>query len=250
MQSRDVFNKFKDSNGNFKASLVGNIRGVLSLYEATHLRVHGETILDEALVFTTTHLEPIATELSTPLAAQHFPIFRWDISAIDQLPDYMQITYATLLDVYNEIETEMTSKGQLYPPSLCKRSGEFYFSPLICMKTLVRNYFIEAKWCHENYVPTMDEYMSVALVTSAYQMLATTSFVGMGDVATIEAFECLNKREAMLPSGVECFMKQYDATEEEANNELQKQVTDAWKDVNEELLRPIALANATPCTNS
>ena len=43
---------------------------MLSLYEATHLRVHGEDILDEALVFTTTHLEFIASHLSTPLAAQ------------------------------------------------------------------------------------------------------------------------------------------------------------------------------------
>ena len=43
---------------------------MLSLYEATRLRVHGEDILDEALVFTTTHLEFIASHLSTPLAAQ------------------------------------------------------------------------------------------------------------------------------------------------------------------------------------
>jgi hypothetical protein len=34
---------------------------MLSLYEATHLRVHGEAILDEALVFTATHLESIAS---------------------------------------------------------------------------------------------------------------------------------------------------------------------------------------------
>jgi hypothetical protein len=30
---------------------------MLSLYEASHLRVHKEDILEEALVFTTTHLE-------------------------------------------------------------------------------------------------------------------------------------------------------------------------------------------------
>ncbi|RVW67112.1 Valencene synthase [Vitis vinifera] len=33
-----------------------DVRGMLGLYEAVHLRVNGEDILDEALAFTTTHL--------------------------------------------------------------------------------------------------------------------------------------------------------------------------------------------------
>jgi hypothetical protein len=57
-----------DSKGKFKESLMDDARGMLSLYEATHLRVHGEDILDEALVFTTTHLEAIAYHLSPTLA--------------------------------------------------------------------------------------------------------------------------------------------------------------------------------------
>ena len=44
---------------------------MLSLYEATHLRVHEENILDEALAFTTSHLESIAThQIRSPLAEQ------------------------------------------------------------------------------------------------------------------------------------------------------------------------------------
>ena len=43
---------------------------MLSLYEATYLKIQGEAILDEALVFTATHLESIASHLSPPLAAQ------------------------------------------------------------------------------------------------------------------------------------------------------------------------------------
>jgi (-)-germacrene D synthase len=66
----DKFTKFKESNGNFKESLISDARGMLSLYEATHLRVHGEAILDEALVFSATHLKSMETHLSSPLAAQ------------------------------------------------------------------------------------------------------------------------------------------------------------------------------------
>ncbi|MBA0771217.1 hypothetical protein Gotri_019712 [Gossypium trilobum] len=37
-------------------SLTSDVKGLLELYEASHLRVHGEDILEEALGFTTTHL--------------------------------------------------------------------------------------------------------------------------------------------------------------------------------------------------
>ncbi|TQD81051.1 hypothetical protein C1H46_033404 [Malus baccata] len=63
----NIFNKFKDGDGKFKESLVDDVVGLLSLYEATHLRIHGEEILDEALTFTTTHLESATYRLSLPL---------------------------------------------------------------------------------------------------------------------------------------------------------------------------------------
>ena len=57
------------------------------------------------------------------------------------------------------------------------------------MKLLVRAYFDEAKWFHQNYIPTMEEYMNLALRTSGYSMLTTMSFLGMGDIVTKEAFD-------------------------------------------------------------
>ncbi|BBN68352.1 terpene synthase 21, partial [Prunus dulcis] len=58
--SCDVFNKFKDENGSFKECLIVDVPGMLSLYEAGHLGIRGEEILDEALAFTTTHLDSAA----------------------------------------------------------------------------------------------------------------------------------------------------------------------------------------------
>ena len=57
------------------------------------------------------------------------------------------------------------------------------------MKSQVRAYFKEAKWFHQQYVPTLEEYMPLALVTSGYPLLATTSFVVMGDIVTKDSFE-------------------------------------------------------------
>ncbi|KAG2666741.1 hypothetical protein I3760_15G078100 [Carya illinoinensis] len=67
----DVINKFKGNKGNFKESLIDDVRGILCLYEASHMRVHGEDILDEALDFTTAHLESMAiANLNPSIAAQ------------------------------------------------------------------------------------------------------------------------------------------------------------------------------------
>ncbi|KAK8473951.1 hypothetical protein V6N11_008386 [Hibiscus sabdariffa] len=57
--SSDVFSKFKDENGKFKAS---DIKGIISLHEATQFRIKGEVILDEALAFTKSELQSIASQ--------------------------------------------------------------------------------------------------------------------------------------------------------------------------------------------
>ena len=66
------------------------------------------------------------------------------------------------------------------------------------MKKLVRAYFEEAKWFHQGYTPSMEEYMQVALVSSGYEMLSTNSFVGMGDLATQEAFDWVSSRPLIV----------------------------------------------------
>lgn len=66
----DVLNQFKNPDGSFKESLSGNIRGLLSLYEAANYRVQDEDILEEALTFTTTRLEAMLPNLNNFLATQ------------------------------------------------------------------------------------------------------------------------------------------------------------------------------------
>ncbi|KAK2984767.1 hypothetical protein RJ640_004592 [Escallonia rubra] len=68
--SSDVFRKFRDENGEFKAELGRDARSLLCLYEASHLRVQGEEILEEALIFSRKNLEAMLPHLSTPLAEQ------------------------------------------------------------------------------------------------------------------------------------------------------------------------------------
>ncbi|KAM3744343.1 hypothetical protein ACB098_06G046000 [Castanea mollissima] len=379
--SCDVFNKFKDEEGQFKESLTNNVEGMLAFYEATHLRVHGEDILDKALEFTTTHLKSTTSPTNNPLAAQitralkqplhkgiprlearkyiavygqddshnkdllklskldfnlvlslhkeelssitrwwkdlnfarklpfardrvvecyfwtmsvYFEpqyslarkiltkvitltsvmddiydaygtleelepfteaIERWDISNIDQLPDYMQIFYRALLGVFEAADEELAKQGRSYRVSYAKDA----------MKILARAYFDEAKWFFQKHIPTMEEYMNLTLRTSAYPMLTTVSFLGMGDIVTKEAFDWsftnpkiviassiisrlmddmrthkFEQERGHAATAVECYMKQHGVPEQVAYDELNKQVVDAWKDINEECMRPTA----------
>ncbi|XP_058069564.1 alpha-terpineol synthase, chloroplastic-like [Magnolia sinica] len=68
--SQDVFNSFMDDKHSFKACLSEDIKGILSLYEASHLGFTGEAVLDEAKVFTTKHLKQIKQTMDPYLAKQ------------------------------------------------------------------------------------------------------------------------------------------------------------------------------------
>ncbi|KAK4398458.1 Bicyclogermacrene synthase [Sesamum angolense] len=54
--SCDVFDKFIDSERNFKASLIKNIEGMLELFEAAQFRIAGEEVLEKALEFSSSNL--------------------------------------------------------------------------------------------------------------------------------------------------------------------------------------------------
>ncbi|CAL2254438.1 unnamed protein product [Prunus armeniaca] len=380
-----IFNKFKDSkNGDFKESLIADVPGMLSFYEATHLRVHGENILEEALVFTTKHLESATTHVSYELAEQiaqalerplrkslerlcarrfmsiyqdeashneallklaksdfnlvqslhkqelseiikwwkeldfgrklsfarnrivesycwilgvyfepqylvgrkfltkmialisvmddiydafgtfeELEIFteaihqRWHANCMDGLPDYMQIFFHALLNVFNEIEEEMVKEGRAYRAHYAKEAW----------KTIAKAYFDEAKWFHEGCIPSMEEYMRVARASAGHTTLTTMSLLGMGDIVTEESFEWLlndpkilrasntigrlmddivsskfEKERGHVASAIDCYRKQYEVSDEqEIIDAFNKQIVDSWKDTNEEFLRPTSV---------
>ncbi|MBA0833178.1 hypothetical protein Goarm_017509 [Gossypium armourianum] len=115
------------------------------------------------------------------------------------------------------------------------------------MKRQSQVYFVEAKWLHENYIPTMEEYMPIALVSSGYWLITISSFVGMEESITKEAFNwafndpkiiiassiiCrlmsdivghkVEQERGHASSAVECYMKQYGVSIQEPYDELYK----------------------------
>ncbi|KAF8408840.1 hypothetical protein HHK36_004909 [Tetracentron sinense] len=304
--SADVFSKFKDKTGRFKANLTIDLQGMLSLYEASHLSVREEDIFDEALVFTSTNLKTMMNHLTSSLAAQvghslelplhkrlhrietkHYisiykeeksrieillelakldfnqvqlvhrreirEISKCDHGVIDQLPEYMKVCFRELENLFNDIEDEMIKEEKLH---------QFYYLKQE-FKTLVRAYFGEAQWFNNGYVPKLEEYLQISMVSSVLSLFNVIAYIGMGKIATKEALDwvtslpklsrssCIigrlmddiksnkfEQKRGHVSSSVQCYMKEYNVSEEEACKKLQKMVEMTWKDINKECLAP------------
>ena len=66
-----VFERFKgEHDGKFKESVVGDVRGMLQLYQASYLKTKDENIIEEARSFTRTHLAAV-TSTTQPHLSKH-----------------------------------------------------------------------------------------------------------------------------------------------------------------------------------
>ncbi|KAB2615812.1 hypothetical protein D8674_022400 [Pyrus ussuriensis x Pyrus communis] len=250
----DMFNKFKDVNdAKFKESLTNDVVGLISLYEATHLRVHGEDILEEALSFTTTHLEwwreldfvnklPFTRDRAVEcylwgLGCYYEPEYSFarmifgKVTAIAVVMDDIYDVYGT----FEELELFTEAVGHL-----CHDHLPEYMK--VCYQALLDLYSeIKEKLGNEgNSYRIHYAREAVKALNTSYFMLATTAFAGMGSVVTKDSLDWVfsdpkifEQKRGHVASSVECYMKEHGATEEQAIIKLIKQVNNAWKDVNE-----------------
>ncbi|KAJ8636418.1 hypothetical protein MRB53_010685 [Persea americana] len=124
-------------------------------------------------------------------------------------------------------------------------------------KVVVQGYFKEAEWLNNGYVPTLEEYLEVSLITCGYLYLTGASYVGVGEEATEKAFDWLktnpkfvmdsssvcrlvddihsNEFEQKRPhiaSAVDYYMKEHGVSRPEACYKLREMAASAWKDMN------------------
>ncbi|KAL2505867.1 Terpenoid synthase 17 [Abeliophyllum distichum] len=100
--SSDVFNKFKNCQGKFEESLISDVPGLLSLYEAAHYGVHGEEILEVALKFSVSHLGSMIHHASNSLSRQ--------VSEALEMPIHKTLTrlgVKKFLSIYQESREDM-----------------------------------------------------------------------------------------------------------------------------------------------
>ncbi|KAF7822841.1 putative terpene synthase 2 [Senna tora] len=179
-------------------------------------------------------------------------IQRWDASPLDPLPECMKVIFQEILELFKEMELLTAEEGKSCFVQYVKEA----------FKKMAEAYLVEAKWCNEGHIPTYEEYIENGVITSCYPMLETASFLGLGNCATKQVFDWISKvpkivrassiigrvtndmsshkfesKRVHVASAVECLMNQDGISEEEAYKVLQKELENAWKDINEECLK-------------
>ncbi|KAL5839731.1 hypothetical protein ACOSQ4_012339 [Xanthoceras sorbifolium] len=102
--SKEVFTSFKDKRNSFKACPCDDVKGMLSLYEASYYGFERESIMEEAWQFTTEHLKNLEIDTESNLAmevkhALELPLHwraprletRWFIDAYERREDMNHI---------------------------------------------------------------------------------------------------------------------------------------------------------------
>ncbi|KAG6407012.1 hypothetical protein SASPL_129992 [Salvia splendens] len=156
-------------------------------------------------------------------------IQRCDVNeTLEDSPPYIQMLYRSLIKTYTEIEDEMAKTGESYRVQYAKQE----------MKTLLVSYFEEVKWLY-NYIPTLEEYLKVSVVSGGYMMLSTTSLVGMGDdQVTKKDFDwivnepLIDRASALLARLLDDLVRD----EVDARAQIRQRMKNAWKDMNQECL--------------
>ncbi|KOM28948.1 hypothetical protein LR48_Vigan623s000500 [Vigna angularis] len=178
-------------------------------------------------------------------------IQRWDISSIQSLPDSMKVVFNAIIEVCDEVKLATIESKNSNTVVQCVKEA---------FGNLARVYLTEAKWSQEICIPTYQEYKDNGVISSTYPLMIT-SFILLAKSAQyvfdwissnpkiIEVVSLIGRlgndicshkfeQERMhVVSAVECCMKQYEISEEDAYKFIEKEIEDLWKVINEECLK-------------
>ncbi|XVF88971.1 hypothetical protein PTKIN_Ptkin19aG0094200 [Pterospermum kingtungense] len=176
-------------------------------------------------------------------------IERWDINAIERLPNHMKICLHALFNTINEMAFDTPKEqGIDVIPFLRK-----------LWANLFKASFLEAKWYHSGYKPTLQEYIDNAWISIsgsvvlAHVYLATDPITKKGLQSFEEYGPNIIRWAAMtlrlnddlgtssyeikrgdVPKAIQCYMNDCGSSEEEAREHIRKMIDAVWKKVNED----------------
>ncbi|KAG6511253.1 hypothetical protein ZIOFF_029310 [Zingiber officinale] len=320
--SQDLFEVFRDEKGNFEARCENQIRGLLSLYEASYFEKDGEIMLKEAMDFATEQLKGFMEEGSVPEAgglreqvahALQIPlnwrlervqhrwfieacsgddtvnplllefakldfnlvqdmykselrdlsrmmetkamclitliddiydvygtldelqlftdaVYRWDLTAMDKLPEYMKLCFFALFNLVHEEGYQWGNQ--------CK------------------SYLEEAKWFHHGQTPKLEEYLENAWVSGSGPIILFNAYC-VGKDLTRESLKIFSSYYEITRSAstlarlyndmgtsmdelergdvakcIQCYMHNKGVSEEVTRREIRELMRKYWRELN------------------
>ncbi|KAF7145077.1 hypothetical protein RHSIM_Rhsim04G0060000 [Rhododendron simsii] len=164
-------------------------------------------------------------------------IQRWDLSAMEQLPQYMKICYMALYNTTNE------------------------------WINMIEAFLVEAEWFNNGYVPNLEEYLENGVTTAGSYMALVHIFFLIGQGVNKESIGMMDpypklfsssgrilrlwddlgtatdeQERGDVASSIDCFRREKNLSSEgEARKQVKQLIRSLWKELNGEFTAPKAL---------
>ncbi|KAA0045521.1 terpene synthase 10-like [Cucumis melo var. makuwa] len=181
-------------------------------------------------------------------------IERWDVAAMDELPDYMKICFLALHNSINEMAFDVLRDQGINVIQYLKK----------VWVDLCKTYMVEATWYHDGYKPTLKEYLDNAwtsisgpvILVHAYVFVTSPTLKDMENLK--QYFDLIRYSSTILrladdlgtssdelkrgdvPKSIQCYMNDTGASESNARKYIKHLIDETWKKMNKiEVENPI-----------
>ncbi|KAJ4952444.1 hypothetical protein NE237_029276 [Protea cynaroides] len=182
---------------------------------------------------------------------------RWDLGAVEQLPQYMKICYMALYNTINEIGYRvLKEQGWSIIPQLKQTWIDMFEA-----------FLVEARWFNKKYVPTQEEHLINGVTTGGTYMALVHAFFLMGEGVTKETIGMMEpypklfsysgmilrlwddlgtwreeQQRGDVASSIECAMRDHNISSvDEARNYIRQLIDNLWTELNGQLIAPAGL---------
>ncbi|XP_023513205.1 terpene synthase 10-like [Cucurbita pepo subsp. pepo] len=173
---------------------------------------------------------------------------RWDIGAIDSLPNYMKICFIALHNTINDMTFDAVKNHGI---NVIQYLRKMWID-------LCKAFLIEANWYYTNYKPTFQEYLDNAWISVSGSLILVHAYIFATNSIMKETLECLvdypdilrhssmifrltndltsstdeAERSGVITS-IQCYMNDTGASEHEARRYIKELIIGSWKKMNE-----------------
>ncbi|XP_075668632.1 putative terpene synthase 9 isoform X1 [Castanea sativa] len=177
---------------------------------------------------------------------------RWEMKAMEDLPEYMKVCYVALLNFANEM--------------VCGVIKDHGFNTLPYIKAewanLCRAYLVEARWFYSGYIPTVDEYLENACISVGGHAAMVHAYILQGCTLTNDSLDCIKSSSDLIywsslitrlsddlgteeaesergdvAKSIRCYMVHEGVPEVEAKHRIKEKISYSWKKLNKEIAK-------------
>ncbi|KAL1834204.1 hypothetical protein ACET3Z_003855 [Daucus carota] len=172
---------------------------------------------------------------------------RWDVNALNELPDYMKLCFLSLNNLVNDTTYDILKDQNV---DVLTNQRKWY-------NDLFERYIVEARWYYTGYQPTLEEYLRNGFVSIGGPAVMLYAYIGTADPIRKEELEFIEdfpdivrlacevfrlsddygttsdeQARGDVPSSVMCYMSDAGVSEEVSREHIMNLIREKWSQIN------------------